>query len=219
MRLDDRPAPAPPHARRLALAGLQAGTAAALIIDGVVHWQDAGFYGSVRGALISEAGLFRVQGSLALTLAALILLCPRRVVWATAALVAASALGAVVLYTYLDIGVFAGLPNLDEPAWGPPGKLASAIAEAAGTGLAIAGLRITQRTRRRSGRPGQRTARALARSATRPACHPIPALPPRSTMAANAYQNRPHKPARAYRGRRPARSFLDETAADHDDTP
>ncbi len=55
-------------------------------------------------------------------------------------LVAASAFGAVVLYTYADVGTLAGLPNTDEPSWGPPGKLLSAVAEGAAVLLALGGL-------------------------------------------------------------------------------
>ena len=34
----------------------------------------------------------------------------------------------------------AGLPNMYEPSWGPPGKVVSAIAEGAGALLALGGL-------------------------------------------------------------------------------
>ena len=52
----------------------------------------------------------------------------------------ASAFAAVVLYTYVNVGPLAGLPNMYEPSWGPPGKLVSAIAEGAGALLALGGL-------------------------------------------------------------------------------
>ena len=65
---------------------------------------------------------------------------PRRLVWVVAFLVAASAFAAVVLYTYVNVGPLAGLPNMYEPSWGPPGKLVSAIAEGAGALLALGGL-------------------------------------------------------------------------------
>jgi len=70
-----------------------------------------------------------------------------------------SAAAAVVACTYLDIGLVAGLPAMYEPSWGPPGKLFSAYAEAAGTLLALAGLAYTlARSRRaataRAPRPG-----------------------------------------------------------------
>jgi hypothetical protein len=121
-------------------AALRAGTAAALIIDAVVHLKDAYFYDANTGPLLSQGQLFRVQAVIALVLAAAVLVIPRRPVWAVAFLVAASAFAAVILYTYVNVGPLAGLPNMYEPSWGPPGKLASAIAEGAGALLALAGL-------------------------------------------------------------------------------
>jgi hypothetical protein len=45
-----------------------------------------------------------------------------------------------VLYTYVNVGSLAGLPNMYEPSWGPPGKALSAIAEGTGALLALGGL-------------------------------------------------------------------------------
>jgi hypothetical protein len=72
------------------------------------------------------------------------------VVWAVAALVAASAAGAVLLYTYVDVGAIGPLPDLYEPIWALPGKRGSAIAETAATVLALAGLALALRARRRA---------------------------------------------------------------------
>jgi glucan phosphoethanolaminetransferase (alkaline phosphatase superfamily) len=120
---------------------LAAATAAALVIDAVVHFQDAYFYDANTGALLSQGQLFRIQAVLAFVAALGVLVFPRRwPAWLFAALVAGSAAAAVIAYTYIDIGALAGLPNMYEPSWGPPGKLASAIAEIAGALLALAGL-------------------------------------------------------------------------------
>jgi hypothetical protein len=127
---------------------VQLALAACLVIDAVVHLQDAKFYGPVQGLLISEAGLFRVQAVLALVVAVLVLAVRRTWVWVVAALVTGSAVGAVVLYTYVDLGAVAGLPDLYEPSWGPPGKLISAVAEGAGFLLSLAGLSLSLRSRR-----------------------------------------------------------------------
>ena len=121
-------------------AALRAGTAAALIIDAVVHLQDAHFYDPNAGTLISQGQLFRVQAVIALVVAVAVLAIPRRLVWVVAFGVAASAFAAVVLYTYVNVGPAAGLPNMYEPSWGPPGKLVSAVAEGAGALLALGGL-------------------------------------------------------------------------------
>ena len=121
-------------------AALRAGTAAALIVDAVVHLRDAYLYAPNAGTLISQGQLFRVQSVIALVVAAGVLIIPRRLVWVVAFLVTASAFAAVVLYTYVNVGPLAGLPNMYEPSWGPPGKLVSAVAEGAGALLALGGL-------------------------------------------------------------------------------
>ena len=118
---------------------LRAATAAALIVDAVVHWRDAPFYDSSAQAL-SQGELFRIQAVVAVVVAVAVLVWPRRGVWVIAFLVAASAVGAVVLYTYVNVGSLAGLPNMYEPSWSPSGKALSAIAEGAGALLALAGL-------------------------------------------------------------------------------
>ena len=126
-------------------------TAAALITDAVVHLRDAFYYDANAGALLTEGELFRIQAGVAIAVAALVLLWPRWPTWALAFLVSASAAAAVVTYTYVSIGPFAGLPGMHEPSWGPPGKLLSAYAEGAGALLALAGLgwALARRHRRR----------------------------------------------------------------------
>ncbi len=124
---------------------LRAATAVALAIDGVVHVKDAYFYDANTGSLLSQGQLFRIQGVLAFVVAAAVLLLlparlPWRLIWVVAFGVAASAFGAVLLYTYVNVGPVAGLPNMYEPSWGPPGKELSAIAEGAGAVLALGGL-------------------------------------------------------------------------------
>jgi len=129
---------------------LAGATAAALVIDAVVHLQDAYFYDANTGALLSQGQLFRIQAVVATVAALGVLAFPKRwPAWLFAALVAGSAAAAVIAYTYIDIGPLAGLPNMYEPSWGPPGKLASAIAESAGALLALAGLAWALAMRRR----------------------------------------------------------------------
>lgn len=133
-----------PRRRWLVLLALRLATAAALAVDGFVHLADAGFYGPVNGAILSEGALFEVQGALALIAAAVLLAWPHRLVWVAAALIALAAFGAVVLYTYVDIGSILGLPDLYEPSWSPPGKLGSAIAEGAAVLLAATGFYLSR---------------------------------------------------------------------------
>ena len=127
---------------------LRLGAATALVIDAIVHIQDAHFYDANAGALLTQGQLFRIQAVVAIAAAIAVLVWPRWLSWLFAALVSASAAAAVVAYTYIDIGPVAGLPNMYEPSWGPPGKLLSAYAEAAGALLALAGLAYTLARRR-----------------------------------------------------------------------
>ena len=147
------------RSRGLAVAYLlAAATASALVIDAVVHFQDAYFYDANTGALLSQGQLFRIQAGVALVAALGVLAFPKRwPVWLFAALVAGSAAAAVIAYTYIDIGALAGLPNMYEPSWGPPGKLASAIAEIAGALFALAGLAWALAMRRREASPARST--------------------------------------------------------------
>lgn len=116
---------------------LRVGTAAALCIDAAVHLRNAADYDLVT-ATISEGALFRVQAGAAIASALLVLVWPRRASWVIAFLVAASALGAVLLYRYVDVGPLGPLPNMYENTWQVPGKLLSAWAE--GVAVVLAGL-------------------------------------------------------------------------------
>jgi hypothetical protein len=132
------------------LRALAAVTAALLAVDAFVHFTDAGFYDAVTGATFSEGTLFRAQAIVAIVVAVTLVVWPRPVVWAVAAAVAASAASAVLLYTYVDVGAIGPVPDLYEPIWTLPGKRASAIAETVATVLALVGLALALRTRRRA---------------------------------------------------------------------
>jgi hypothetical protein len=124
---------------------LRVATAAALGIDAVVHWQNASAYDPV-GTTITQGELFRAEAVVAVVAALLVLVRPRPSSWLAALLVAASALGAVLLYRYVDLGSLGPLPDMYENTWQVPGKLLSAYAEAAAVVLAGLGL-LTHRTR------------------------------------------------------------------------
>jgi glucan phosphoethanolaminetransferase (alkaline phosphatase superfamily) len=118
---------------------LRLGTAAALGIDAAVHAKNAAAYDDVK-ATFTQGGLFRVEAGVACTVALLVLVWPRLGSWVAALLVSASALGAVVLYRYVDVGKLGPIPNMYENTWQVPGKLLSAYAEAAAVVLAGLGL-------------------------------------------------------------------------------
>jgi hypothetical protein len=143
------------HWGPIALRALGVAAAATLVIDAYVHLHDAYYYDSVQTAVVSQGDLFRTEAALAIASGAALLVWPRRVlVWAVAFLLAASAVGAVLLYRYVDVGALGPLPNMYEPTWVAPGKLASAYAEGAGALLAMSGLVVVAghrlRSRRRS---------------------------------------------------------------------
>jgi glucan phosphoethanolaminetransferase (alkaline phosphatase superfamily) len=125
-------------------------TAVLLAVDAYVHLSDASQYDSFKSSVMSEGTLFRIQGVVAIVVAVAVLVWPRVLTWALALLVAGSAAVAVVLYTYVNVGSLGPLPNLYENTWNAPGKVVSAVAETAAALVAIAGLILAIRTRRRS---------------------------------------------------------------------
>ncbi|MGH3941290.1 MAG: hypothetical protein ACRDTG_22185 [Pseudonocardiaceae bacterium] len=119
--------------------------AAGLVIDAYVHFDLAAAYDAV-GSTITQGALFRVQGAIALLAALLVLLLGRTWVYLAVFLIAASALGAVVQSTYIDIGAFGPLPSMYEPVWYWD-KTFSAIGEAVAALAAAALLALTLRRR------------------------------------------------------------------------
>ena len=138
-----------PSGDRPLVRALAAATAALLAVDAFVHVTDARLYDSITTSTVSEGTLFRVEALVALVVAIALLIQPRPAVWAVAAVVAASAAAAVLLFTYVDVGALGPLPDMYEPTWALSGKAVSAIAEIAATVLALAGLTLTLRGDRR----------------------------------------------------------------------
>ncbi len=89
-------------------------------------------------AAVSQGMLFRVESMAAILASLLVLLIWHRAAALFTVLVAGSALGAVLLYRYVDLGAFGPLPDMYEPSWYPE-KTSSAVAEAV-TILAAAAL-------------------------------------------------------------------------------
>ena len=123
---------------------LRVATAAALGVDAVVHWQNAPAYDAVTGT-VSQGALFRAEAVVAVVAALLVLIRHRTSSWVAALMVAGSALGAVLLYRYVDVGSLGPLPDMYENTWQVPGKLLSAYAEGAAVLLAALGL-LTHRS-------------------------------------------------------------------------
>jgi hypothetical protein len=121
--------------------------AAALVVDAVIHAQLAHRYDLNAAGGLSQGDLFRIETGVAALAAALILLTVNRIVWTIVLVVAASALAALLLSTYVHIGQVGPIPDMYEPTWYPR-KAIAAVAEAVGTVVAIgalAGLAIGHR--------------------------------------------------------------------------
>ena len=124
-------------------------TAAGLVVDAVVHLNYADRYDPI-GTTISQGDVFRIESSVALLVALLLLVAPwRRVVFGAALLVAASAFAGVMLYRYVDVGSIGPIPNMYEPIWFGQ-KTLSAYAEAAAAIVAAVGLVTAWRSKRRA---------------------------------------------------------------------
>jgi hypothetical protein len=127
-----------PTQRVTLVRSLAVATAALFAIDAYVRFNDAGLYDIGSGGSITEGSLFRGQASVAVVVAIALLVRPHWLVWVIAVLVAASAAGAVYLYTYVDVGRVGPLPDMYERTWALPGKRASAVAETVATATALA---------------------------------------------------------------------------------
>ncbi len=110
--------------------------AAGLVYEAYAHLDLAASFDGNR-ALISQGMLFRVEAVAAALTALFVLVIRHRAVALLAVVIAGSALGAVLLYRYVDLGSLGPLPDMYEPSWYPE-KTYSAIAEAASVGAAVA---------------------------------------------------------------------------------
>lgn len=149
----------------MALAALRLAATALLAVDAAVHAADASFYASVGGGPVTMATLFQAEAGAASVAALLVLVgWGRRWSWLPALLVGASAVGAVLLYRYVDVGALGPIPNMYEPTWQVPGKVLSAYAEGAVVVICALGFALDRRPRRsvRARRPA--TPNATARS-------------------------------------------------------
>jgi hypothetical protein len=106
--------------------------AAGLAVDAGVHADLAPLYDGVR-ATISEGELFRIEAAFACLAALGVLLVLRRAAFVFSLLVALSALGALFLSRYVDLGGLGPIPSLYEPSWDPQKTLAAAAEIAAAT--------------------------------------------------------------------------------------
>jgi hypothetical protein len=119
-------------------------TAAALIVNAVIHLRLAGPFDAITGTLVSQGMLFRIQAAVNIAATAL-LLTRRRWAAVLAAVVAAGGLGLVVVTTLVPLDLTTiGLPFLFEPVWYAD-KVVSALAQALALVTALAAALLARR--------------------------------------------------------------------------
>ena len=116
--------------RRATALALRVVAVAGLGYSAYVHLHLAHLY-TTLGDTVTMADLFRVQGVVAIVVAAWLLGTGMRLAWWAAALVGLASFAAVMTYRYVDVGAIGPLPNMYDASWRPsPDKFASAVAEA-----------------------------------------------------------------------------------------
>lgn len=121
-------------------------TAGALVTDAIIHAQLAHKYDLNAGNGLSQGELFRIEAGVAALAAALILVTAHRAAWVVALAVAGSALTAVLVSRYAEVGPLGPVPDMFEPYWYTQ-KVVTTIAEAVGSGTALVGVIIGPRPR------------------------------------------------------------------------
>ncbi|MEO6501624.1 MAG: hypothetical protein ABIQ09_06900 [Jatrophihabitantaceae bacterium] len=135
---------------RLTDIALRAVTAAALIVEAVIHLRLAADYQLAAPAGIGQGNLFRIEAAAAVLAALWVLVSGSWKAYAAALAIAAGGLGAVLLYRYYQVPAFGPIPSMYEPLWYFK-KTATAVAEATATVTALLGfLHVRQSVRPRA---------------------------------------------------------------------
>lgn len=134
------------RASRIAMLGvLRVLTSAMLVIDAVIHLQQAANYQLAAPGGIGAGNIFRIEAMFAILAAAFVLLRASRLSFFVALVVAGSAFAAVLVYRYVDIAGFGPIPSMYEPVWFPA-KTFSAVAEGIGALSAAVAIALLSRT-------------------------------------------------------------------------
>lgn len=120
--------------------------AAGLAVDAVVHWRFAPQMRYVPGGSVHADTIFYAQAVVAGIVGLLVLVHARRWTYALALVVAASAVGALLLYFSVDVGALGPIPNMHEPVWYAQ-KTESLVGEGVAALAALAGLLTVRRAR------------------------------------------------------------------------
>lgn len=115
-----------------------------LAVDAYIHFTLAPAMQLAAPDGLGGGFLFRAQAGGAALVAVLLLVTGRRWSYALAGLVALSALGPVLLYTFVNVPAIGPVPSMYDPLWSWQ-KIVSIVAEALALGFAAWGLRLTGR--------------------------------------------------------------------------
>ncbi|MFI0351271.1 hypothetical protein [Actinomadura sp. 9N407] len=129
--------------------------AAGLVADAIVHWRfapDMAPGGGGTPGTIAGDDLFRAQAIVALLAGLLVLFWARRWTYALAFVVAASAVGALLLYYYVDVGRLGPIPAMHDPAWYQE-KTISLVGEGVAAVAAVIGFFTVRRPDRERAEP------------------------------------------------------------------
>ena len=126
-----------PYVRLVVRTVLTLIVAGGLAFDAYAHLDLASTYDAIRTHTLSQGDLFRVEAVAAIVAGAAVVLRPRRYTALLAFAVSASALGAVLIYRYVNVGSLGPIPSMYEPVWYPE-KTQSAWAEGIATTAAAA---------------------------------------------------------------------------------
>jgi len=134
-------------------------TAAALVLNAVIHFELASIYDAIPGALLSQGALFRIQAVVGIVIAVMLMISVKvgRIALSTAvvaAIVAAGGFALVVTTTLIPLDLTAiGLPYLFEPIWFSD-KIMTVVVQAVALVTALAAAALAPRRGRRT-RPVQ----------------------------------------------------------------
>ncbi len=124
--------------RRTLLGSARVLVVAGLAVDGYVHFHLASTYAEA-GGVINEGVLFSAEGVAALLGALVVAIYGNRASYLAAFAVAASAVAALLVSRYVDLGAIGPLPDLYDPIWFGEKVLAAAV-EAIAALAALVGL-------------------------------------------------------------------------------
>jgi hypothetical protein len=124
----------------------------ALAIDAVVHLRLAPNAELASPGGIGGGWLFRIQAVAAILAALFLVVRGSRLAYLLAGLVALSAFGAVLLYSFVNVPAIGPIPSMYDPQWYPE-KTLSAVAEGFGVLFAALGVHLRSRSPARTAEP------------------------------------------------------------------